>query len=244
MCGAISWARRRARSIACSPDRSTAFPPRRAPVTRSARPSAISSAVRSSTSIVGAMSSAGAPKFAQHPELAVLTADEMRRVEKVAFARGLSSFEAMRRAGQAVAELIARRWLLGAVDRIIVLCGPGNNGGDGFIAATALRAAGYAVQVQSVALNAPRSADATKAAAGWGDAVAPLSPKSLANLGSRTIVIDALFGIGLARPLAGDALGAVEAVNDGRARVVAVDVPSGVDADNGNILGAAIRADV
>jgi NAD(P)H-hydrate epimerase len=176
--------------------------------------------------------------------LAVLTADEMRRVEAAAFARGLPSFEAMRRAGQAVAELIARRWLLDAVDRVIVLCGPGNNGGDGFIAATALRAAGYAVQVQSVALKAARSADATKAAAGWGDAVTPLNAKGLADLGPRTIVVDALFGIGLTRPLDGDALDTVEAINRSGARVVAADVPSGVDADNGAILGAAIRADV
>ena len=189
------------------------------------------------------MSSGGASQSAQHPELAVLTADEMRRVESAAFARGLPSFEAMRRAGQSVAELIARRWLLGTVDRVIVLCGPGNNGGDGFIAATALRAAGYVVQVQSVAKTA-RSADASKAAAGWGDPVAPLSAKSLADLDPRTIIVDALFGIGLARPLAGEALDAVEAVNRGGARVVAVDVPSGVDADNGEILGAAIRADV
>ncbi len=190
------------------------------------------------------MSSGGAAPSAQHPELALLTADEMRRVEAAAFARGLPSFEAMRRAGQAVAELIARRWLLGAVDRVIVLCGPGNNGGDGFIAATALRAAGYAVQVQSVALKVARSADATKAAAGWGDSIAPLSAKALADLGPRTIVVDALFGIGLARPLAGEVLDAVEAVTRGGARVVAVDVPSGIDADNGAILGAAIRADV
>jgi ADP-dependent NAD(P)H-hydrate dehydratase / NAD(P)H-hydrate epimerase len=190
------------------------------------------------------MSSGGPAKSVQHPDLALLTGDEMRRVEAAAFARGLPSFEAMRRAGQAVAELIARRWLLGAVDRVIVLCGPGNNGGDGFIAATALRAAGYVVQVQSVALAAARSADATKAAAGWGDAVAPLSAKALTNLAPSTVVVDALFGIGLARPLAGDVLEVVEAVNRSGAQVVAVDVPSGIDADNGAILGAAIRADV
>jgi NAD(P)H-hydrate epimerase len=190
------------------------------------------------------MSSGDASQTAQHPELAVLTADEMRRVESAAFARGLPSFEAMRRAGQAVAELVAGRWLLGAVDRIIVLCGPGNNGGDGFIAATALRAAGYAVQVHSVALKTARSADANKAAAGWGDPVTPLSAKSLIDLGPRTVVVDALFGIGLTRPLAGDVLDAVEAVNRSGARVVAVDMPSGIDADNGAILGAAIRADM
>ena len=190
------------------------------------------------------MSSGGGSQLAQHPELAVLTAAEMRRVEQVAFTRGLPSFEAMRRAGQAVADLIARRWLLGAVDRIIVLCGPGNNGGDGFIAAAALRASGYAVQVQGVALTAARSPDATKAAAGWGDAIAPLNAKGLAGLGPRTIVVDALFGIGLARPLGGDALGVTEAVDRSGAAVVAVDVPSGIDADSGAILGGAMRADV
>lgn len=190
------------------------------------------------------MSSGGASRSAQHPELAVLTGDEMRRVERAAFARGLPSFEAMRRAGQAVAELITRRWLLGTVDRVMVLCGPGNNGGDGFIAASALRAAGYVVQVQSVASKAARSADAAKAAAGWGDALTPLSAKGLADLGPRTIVVDALFGIGLARRLESDVLDVVEAVNRSAARVIAIDVPSGIDADNGAILGAAIRADV
>lgn len=190
------------------------------------------------------MSSGGAPQPALHPELAVLTADEMRSVEAAAFARGLQSFEAMRRAGQAVAALIQGRWLLGSVDRVIVLCGPGNNGGDGFIAATALRAAGYAVQVQSVPLTSARSADAAKAAGGWGDAVTELSGKSLAYLDPRTIIVDALFGIGLTRPLTGDVLGAIEAVNRGGARVVAVDVPSGIDADTGAVLGDAIRADV
>lgn len=187
---------------------------------------------------------AGGAEPIPHTESVVLTADEMRRVEQAAFARGLPSFEAMRRAGQAVAELITRRWLLGSVDRVIVLCGPGNNGGDGFIAAAALRAAGYAVQVQTVAVSGTRSADAAKAAAGWGDAVVPLKAKPLEDLGPRCIVVDALFGIGLARPLAGEVLAAVDAVNRSAARVVAVDVPSGIDADNGTFLGDAIHADV
>ena len=190
------------------------------------------------------MASGGGSPTIAHPDLAVLTAAEMRRVEAAAFARGLPSFEAMRRAGKAVADLVAQRWPLGALDDIVVLCGPGNNGGDGFIAATALRTAGYRVQVQGVAATAKRSADGQKALAGWGGEIAALDPACLVRLGERDLVIDALFGIGLARPLGADVLAAVEAVNRAAAAVVAVDVPSGVDADTGGVLGGAIAADV
>lgn len=190
------------------------------------------------------MSSVGASPFRSHPGLAVLAAAEMRRVESAAFARGLPSFEAMRRAGGAVAELAAQRWPLGRVDDVLVLCGPGNNGGDGFIAATALRSAGYRVQVQCSAPGAARSPDAQKAMAGWGSKVQPLDPRQLSTLGANTLVIDALFGIGLARPLAGADLAAIEALNQSDAPVMAVDVPSGIDADSGAIRGSAVAADL
>lgn len=186
----------------------------------------------------------GAASVPSHPDLAVLTADEMRRAEAAAFARGLPSFEAMRRAGNAVAAEAARRWPSTAVDQVFVLCGPGNNGGDGFIAATVLRAAGYRVQVQAIAPNSARSADAQRALAGWGGAVADLDPAGLAGLGARDVVVDALFGIGQTRALAGAAAAAVEAVNRSAAAVIAVDVPSGIDADCGAVPGAAIDADI
>lgn len=190
------------------------------------------------------MAPGGAARTIPHPGLAILTAEEMRRVESAAFARGLPSFEAMRRAGNAVAAEVLRRWPRNAVDAVTVLCGPGNNGGDGFIAAAALREAGYPVQVRCVAPNATRSADAQKALAGWGADFAAPDPAELARLGPRAVVIDALFGIGLARPLAGDVRAAVEAVNRSAAVVVAVDVPSGLDADSGALLGSAIKADL
>lgn len=190
------------------------------------------------------MTIGGAISVSSHPDLAVLSAEEMRRAEAAAFARGLPSFEAMRRAGNAVAAIVLRRWPVAAVDQVFVLCGPGNNGGDGFIAAAALRAAGYRVGVQAIAPGAARSADAQQALAGWGGAVTDLDPAGLARLGARDLVVDALFGIGLVRALAGAVAAAVEAVNRSAATVIAVDVPSGSDADSGAVPGAAIDADV
>ncbi len=186
----------------------------------------------------------GAPSAHSPAALAVLGTDEMRRVEAAAFARGLPSFEAMRRAGNAVAAVVMRRWPLAAVDRVIVLCGPGNNGGDGFIAAAALRGAGYRVLVQALAPGTARSADAQQAFAGWGGAVADLDPVQLEGLSARDVVVDALFGIGLTRALDGLVAAAVEALNRSAAAVVAVDVPSGVDADRGAVPGAAVDAGV
>jgi NAD(P)H-hydrate epimerase len=194
------------------------------------------------------MAKDGAPhtrsEITAHPELAVLTGQEMRSAEQAAFARGLPSFEAMRRAGRAVAELIARRWPPGALNSILVLCGPGNNGGDGFIIAAALQAGGYPVQVQAIGNAGTRSGDAQQAFAGWNGETSGLDAAAAAKLGARDLVVDALFGIGLTRPLTGDVRAVVEAVNRSGARVVAVDVPSGIDADSGAVPGAAIRADV
>src|SRR5262245_9542150 len=103
----------------------------------------------------------------RHPELAVLTAAEMRAAEGAAFARGLPRFEAMRRAGIATAEAIMARWPASAGGEVHALCGPGNNGGDGFIAAEALRAAGYRVTVQAVRAKSDYAGDAARAAALW-----------------------------------------------------------------------------
>lgn len=190
------------------------------------------------------MAQGGGSSRAEHSDLAVLTAAEMRQVENAAFARGLPSFEAMRRAGSAVAAEVMRRWPSGTLDTVTVLCGPGNNGGDGFIAAAALGAAGYPVRVQATSIAAPRSVDAQAALTGWTGEVAALDPDALEALGARDLVIDALFGIGLTRLLDGAVLATVEAVNRSGAPVVAVDVPSGIDADTGLVPGAAIDADV
>jgi hydroxyethylthiazole kinase-like uncharacterized protein yjeF len=183
-------------------------------------------------------------QFGDHPDLALLTGAEMRAAERAAFARGLPSFEAMRRAGVAVAETIMARWPVGRGGEVHVLCGPGNNGGDGFVTAATLRAAGYGVRLHAVRAKSEYGGDAARAAAMWqGDASKPDSD-AIAALDRSAIVVDALFGIGLDRALEGETAALIEAVNRAAATVIAVDIASGVHADDGRIMGAAIAADL
>ena len=178
-----------------------------------------------------------------HPDLAVLTAAEMRAAEQAAFARGLPSFEAMRRAGIAVADAIMARWSAHGRE-VHVLCGPGNNGGDGFIAAETLRAAGYRVVIHAVRGKSEYAGDAARAASLWqGDARTP-DTTAFAALDGSAIVVDALFGIGLDRALEGKTAALIEAINASPATVIAVDIASGVQADDGRIMGVAIDADL
>jgi len=173
-----------------------------------------------------------------------ITAAAMQALEAAAFASGrLSQRDAMARAGEAVAAAI--RAARPCPGRALVLAGPGNNGGDGFVVAQALRSAGWTV---SVAALAPERL--TGAAAEMRDlwlrhgAVAPLGGALPA--GPWDAVVDALFGIGLARPLDGVVLETVAALAALRPPVlrVAVDLPSGLDADTGDVLGACAPADL
>ncbi|HET6159213.1 MAG TPA: NAD(P)H-hydrate dehydratase [Dongiaceae bacterium] len=179
-----------------------------------------------------------------HPDLVLLTGAEMRAAEQAAFARGLPSFEAMHRAGLAVADAIMARWPAASCGAVHVLCGPGNNGGDGFVVAATLRDAGYRVVVHALRPKAGYAGDAARAAALWrGEATIP-DAAALATLDETAVVVDALFGIGLDRALEGDAAALIDAVHKARATVVAVDIPSGVHSDDGRVLGVAITADM
>jgi ADP-dependent NAD(P)H-hydrate dehydratase / NAD(P)H-hydrate epimerase len=186
----------------------------------------------------------GVQRDGDHPELALLTGAEMRAAEGAAFARGLPSFEAMRRAGVAVADAIVARWPVAGSGEVHVLCGPGNNGGDGFVVAETLRAAGYRVVVHAVRGKSDYAGDAARAAALWQGDVRMPDPTAIAALDSSAIVVDALFGIGLDRALEGDVAALIAAVNKANTTVIAVDIASGVHADDGRIMGAAINADL
>jgi NAD(P)H-hydrate epimerase len=142
----------------------------------------------------------------------------------------------MERAGAAVADAVLRRW---SHRPVAVLCGPGNNGGDGFVAARILRDAGRTVLVGCLKPPATLSGDAGIAARRWGREVAPLDPAILAG---GPVVIDALFGAGLARPIEGVARALIEAINEQGLDCIAVDIPSGVHGDTGAVLGIAPRA--
>ncbi|SFL49622.1 NAD(P)H-hydrate dehydratase [Methylorubrum salsuginis] len=173
---------------------------------------------------------------AHTPKLALrlLTVEAMRRVDAAAIDAGTPGFALMGRAGAAVAERVLA---LGA-ERILILCGPGNNGGDGFVAARLLMEAGRAVELQLLGDRSALTGDAALAAAEW---TAPTSPAKT-PLPECDLIVDALFGAGLSRDLDGAARALVEAVNASGRPVLAVDVPSGLDGDTGQVRGAAVKA--
>ena len=158
---------------------------------------------------------------------------ELRVLEQQA-AAGLPAGSLMQRAGTAAAQWIARRHPLAR--RVVIACGPGNNGGDGYVCAAALQAAGR--QVQCVALGAPATTDACDAAARW-HAAGGVTLERLPAAADCDLAVDAMFGIGLARPLAGPHQDAAHWLNALPGGCVALDVPSGLDADTGTWVGGA-----
>ncbi|MSO53616.1 MAG: NAD(P)H-hydrate dehydratase [Rhodospirillales bacterium] len=166
----------------------------------------------------------------------LLTNAETRRADALAAAAGVPGLDLMEAAGAAVAREAERRFRIGPV---VVVCGPGNNGGDGFVAARLLKAKGWPVTVALLGNRRALKGDAAANAARWDDAVVPLAPNVLDGA---SLVIDALFGAGLTRPLDGTARAVVEAIGARKLACLAVDVPSGIHGDTGAILGAAVKA--
>jgi len=168
------------------------------------------------------------------PEL--LTVSEMYRADAAAIVGGIAGLDLMEAAGAAIAETVQTRWPEGEV---LVLCGPGNNGGDGFVAARLLAGAGRRVRLALLGSIDKLDGDAAANAERWDGGVAPLAPSLIEGA---DVVIDALFGAGLGRPLDGVALETVEALNESGLPCIAVDVPSGVHGDTGKVMGAAPQA--
>ena len=171
-------------------------------------------------------------------KLALLTPHEMGEADRLTVAGGISGAALMESAGRAVADAVSRRF---APRPLAVLCGPGNNGGDGFVAARILAERVWAVRLALLGDVAGLRGDAAAAAARW---LGPVEPLTVAALDGAGLAIDAIFGAGLARPVDGEARAVIEALDRGGAPVVAVDVPSGVDGATGEVRGAAPRAAV
>jgi NAD(P)H-hydrate epimerase len=153
---------------------------------------------------------------------------------------GVPGYTLMARAGESALTAIRAQWPMHR--RLVIVCGRGNNGGDGYVVARYARAAGLEVCVTAPLGTPSRSADAERAAADWtaaGGAVEPWSPGVLAR---GELIVDALFGTGLQRDLTGDAAAVVAAMNGAGRPIVALDVPSGLDSDTGQPRGAAVRA--
>lgn len=169
---------------------------------------------------------------------ALLTTAEMATADRLTIEAGTPGIELMDRAGLAVADAVASRHPLGR--RVLVVAGPGNNGGDGFIAAQILRERGYPVRLMLLGDRDRLTGDAAEAARRFRGIVEPADPAAVSDC---QVVVDALFGAGLGRPLEGRAADLVAAINGCGATVVAVDLPSGVPGDSGRPTGPAVRAD-
>ena len=166
----------------------------------------------------------------------VLTTTEMERADRLTITAGTPGFALMMSAGQAVAEAA-----MGLVEEgsIMVVAGRGNNGGDGFVAAAELAARGREVSVILLCERDSLQGDAALAARGWKYPVLPFNPQAI---GKPALIIDALFGAGLNRPVKGDPLEMIEAINANGAPVLAIDLPSGINGTSGAVMGAAINA--
>ncbi len=166
--------------------------------------------------------------------LSVLTSAQMYRADAAAVEGGVESLYLMESAGFQVAREIRARW---PRQRLVVLCGPGNNGGDGFVVARLMRKAGWPVRVGLLGQVDVLQGDAATNAERWlsvGGHIEGISPDSLAWAG---LAVDALFGAGLSRPLDGTALNAIQSLKTYGIPCIAIDVPSGVSGDTGLVLG-------
>lgn len=166
----------------------------------------------------------------------ILTVAQMAAADRAAVANGTPIQVLMERAGEAVAEAVRAAY---ARQPVTVWCGPGDNGGDGYVAARHLKRRGWPVVVEAAY---PPTTDAARwAAARWKGEVRPLSSTPAAG----HLYIDALFGAGLSRPLEGEAAALARAAKDAAIHIVAVDTPSGVHGDTGGALGGvAFRAEL
>lgn len=164
---------------------------------------------------------------------ALLTVSEMNEADRETIAGGVPGMDLMRAAGEAVAEATRSLTPLGG-ERIAILCGPGNNGGDGFVAARILAADGFDVRVALYGGRAGLKGDAAEAALTWNGPILPFDSNALDGA---DLVIDAVFGAGLDRAIGSEIAAVLDAI--GERPVIAVDVPSGVSGDTGARLKGA-----
>jgi hydroxyethylthiazole kinase-like uncharacterized protein yjeF len=188
-----------------------------------------------------------APRRNRYPPsimIELLSNAEMAEADRQTITAGVAGIDLMERAGRAVADAVCVRHPAGS--RIVVVAGPGNNGGDGFVAARLLAERGYRVTVLLAGDATRLKGDAALAAKRWAGPVVPALPAAL-EASTRTdgaidMVIDALFGAGIDRPIEGLARAMIESMNAQGAPIVAVDLPSGINGTSGAVMGTAVKA--
>ena len=170
----------------------------------------------------------------------VWSAAQVRELERLAIERGVTDYELMCRAGEAALHVLQQRWP--AARSIAVVCGAGNNGGDGLVVARLAQAAGLSAQALLLVPPERLKGAAAQAVAACRAGSVPLAAYDARALRGADVIVDALLGTGLARSVEGEFLAAIEAVNAAGVPVLALDVPSGLDADNGWPNPTAVRA--
>lgn len=167
----------------------------------------------------------------------LFTTAEMGLADRLTAVSGTPGAVLMENAGRAVADAVARH---GSSGPVVVVAGPGNNGGDGFVAARIMAERGLEVRVALLGDRSLFKGDAAAAAARWTGPVEAAEPRSVQGA---AVIVDALFGAGLARPVGGTALALISAINSEQAQKIAVDLPSGISGDSGQVVGgAAVQA--
>lgn len=170
--------------------------------------------------------------------LELLTPTEMSEADRRTIESGVPGTDLMENAGRAVTEAIIDNYRQCSA---LVLCGPGNNGGDGFVVARLLAEAGWPVQLALFGNVEKLKGDAVAMASRWNDDVFEAQP---GMVGSAELIIDALLGAGLDRDVTGSLADLLTAINASEAPVVAVDVPSGLDGATGQMRGVCVHADM
>jgi hydroxyethylthiazole kinase-like uncharacterized protein yjeF len=175
--------------------------------------------------------------------LEILLPKQMAEADRLTIEGGIPGYDLMEKAGEAVAnaaqDLLEEQTGSSASGMVCILCGPGNNGGDGFVAARLLEEEGWSAIVGCSVDAAALQGDAKLAADDWGEEIYPLSPRLWQDA---DLVIDALFGAGLDRPVTGELAELIEKLNGSGLPVLAVDLPSGVEGESGLVRGAAVKA--
>ncbi len=168
-------------------------------------------------------------------------AAQVRELDRIAIQeRGIPGYTLMSRAGAAAFNLLRERWP--GARRIGVVCGGGNNAGDGYVVARLARQAGLEARILTLVDPAQLGGDAQTA---WQDAraaEAPIAPFAATGLADADLLVDAMLGTGLEREVSGQWREAISAMNAHSAEILALDIPTGLHADTGAILGAAIHA--
>ena len=167
----------------------------------------------------------------------IFTTQDMYRADRLAILAGINSLSLMENAGRAVAKQIIDKWAPGEV---AIMCGKGNNGGDGFVVARYLSEAGWRVRLGLYGKNRSKMlcGDAKKMSDCWSGDVRALDPSLLDGA---SLIVDAIFGAGISRPVSGHVKELLEAADNSGVPIVAVDLPSGVNGDTGEIFGFAPR---